>query len=433
MSIRPFLKTVIALYSEALWLYFGLAIFAKIQWEVTPLPDAKTWILACVLGYLSQKIAGRWISDVRIRYALSAIILAVLGVFSWREWIPFGRGYSLACLLTIVFLFLRSSYYVEKEPTRAQMLLRFEGNILWYSVFVLLLQVNPNLQSVIHLPFLFAILISLTGMVLTLYPEENKDENVQVKIVGKASGFPGVMIGIFGLGGVLTLFTLLPPVRSAIIALFEGIGAGAVQVGKLLFQFLNWLLSLIPVSEEGSPIPMNEPGAPLEFKGGGMEGTAEFPIFWVVVGLAAIALVLALWFLARKRPPRLKLDRRITRIHIGRSQSVWTQVWQSILSFIAKLVRSWRKRFPQFYVYRIYWYFHLLQKWGEKKGLGRLPTESPRDFVKKIVEQYPVPAELRESMFQLGDDFAATFYTGGRQVTERDFTLLIGYLKRKRV
>ncbi|MBP1934157.1 hypothetical protein [Ammoniphilus resinae] len=433
MSIRPFLKTVIALYSEALWLYFGLAIFAKIQWEVSSLPDALTWILACILGYLSQRTVGRWISDVRIRYALSAIILAALGVFSWSEWIPFGRGYSLACLLIIVFLFLRGSFYVEKEPTRAQMLLRFEGNILWYSVFALLLQVNPNLQSVIHVPFLLAILISLSGMVLTLYPEENKEENVQVRIVGKASGFPGVMIGIVGLGGLMTLFALLPPIRSAIVSFLQGIGVGAVQVGKMLFQFLNWLLSLIPISEEGAPLPMDEPKTPLEFKGGGMEGTAEFPVFWVVVGLAAIALVLALWFLARKRPARVKVNRRMTKIHFGRSRSFWTQLWQSILGFFAKLVRAWRKRFPQFYAYRIYWYFHLLQKWGQKKGMGRLPTESPRDYVKKIVEEYPVPTELKESMFQLGDDFAATFYTDGRKVSDRDFSQLMVFLKGKRV
>ena len=442
MSTRSLLKSLIVVYSEAIWIYFGLALYAKIEWDITQLPLPYAWISACFLGYAGQFLLTRWVRNTKLKYLFTLVPLFILITFNWHWFSAYDRGYGLAFLLTCVFLYLRSAYYFLKEPTRAQMLLRFEGNVLWYILFVLILKVHPNLETLIHIPFMVGILFSLAGMTLTLHPESGQKEAIKTKMVGNSWGLLGVVIVVLALGSLLSLLLLVNQVRTGVVTIVFGTWEGVGALGDLVLKAMIWLLSLTSPPEANSELLQQSVPPSLSVTEAEAVAYIEMPLFWLFLSIAVLAIFAILYFLP-KIVPKMASNQRVE-VEIlsgGPRKSFWLLLWQRIKSMLESYIFRWRRNFPGFYLFRVYWDFYLLQKWCGKLGFSRLPHETPLDYGQRLINEYQLPEDfnykgenynLRHSVLELVQYYGFVYYGGERVGEERDFEPLMEYLGGKR-
>lgn len=444
MSSRSICKSAIALFSEMVWLYFGLAFWAKIEWEITQLPHPESWIIACLLGYGGQYLLRRWSATPALLYTISGVFLLILVIYSGKGASSYGSGYVFAVSMSVAFLYLRSSYFACKEPTRAQMLLRFEGNIIWYILYVLILPAHPGLDSFIHLPFMFGIVASLAGMILTLHPGNEEEKPVQTKIVGnKTTGFAAVIVAILVLGVLMSLVMLWPPIRKGFMLVLKNAGEGTLTLWGFIMDAFAWLFSLLPAVEEQTLPPPQSPPTPVNIEEGEVWGSLSISPYWGIGIVVVVGIIVALWLLSKmviKWKP-VKSKTRVVRYEQQQSFLQW--LWQQLRHGIAKWLGWWKRKFPHFYACRIYWYFHLLQGWGERNGLSRYPHETPREYGQRLAEQLELPEDydyrgdpvnLRDAVTRLVECYAFTYYTRGRRKKEEnDFCPLLSFMKKNRL
>lgn len=419
--MRDILRSFIVLYSEAVWICFTILLFSDRQWTQGPAADMLWWLVAAAAGYaLHAALAGR------IHYlALTAASVLILGFLLYKNWqtvaVESGFMYKGSVTVAAICLFARGVFFAYRRPTRLNMLGRFEGNVVFYLIFLLLYTAKGWPGETLHLMFLAAIFASLMGMTLTLQSHGEEQDQAEVRTAGRAGWFAGI-VALLAAGIVLlTLMLLLPAVRNGMRALAFALRDGVLALYSLIRRLFLWLMQWLPDPE---PAEMElEPirgAAPDLSEMLAEEAALALPIPWILGVLAALAALSGIVLAALLfRQARLPKGVKRSRVSVRRSSSLsflleWFNRWRR------SLVRKWRLSFPRYYRLEMYWVFRQVQRWGARNGMPRLASETPREFVEKLSRRLQDQDALREDperagqlvrwLRKLGRDYEAAYY-----------------------
>jgi hypothetical protein len=399
---------------------YGLAFFAKVQWEISVLPVGWGWVLAIVVGYGVNYFLGNRGTGLLWMLGLNGVLLGSILAWLWTT-LPAGQwAYNIAFNFGIIFLYVRSARFIYQVPTRTQMLLRFEGNVIFYMVFVLMGQAHPAMiTGSFHVLFLIALVLSLIGMVLTLYPDEEQQQHgdsMETRVVGEGQSLSlilgVILIACAGIG----LLLLIPAVQAGLISLVTGGWGVLTWAGSAVLSALGWLLSLIPPPE---PVEMPAPeGSPrLDLPEGAGGGQGDMSVIWLVMILAILFIIILVWIssmLMRNWKP-------VAPVRMKRSKVRRVSIWSRLYGWLLGLVKRWKMRFPRYYSLRIYWYYYLMSKWAAKNGYPRLGHETPGEYVRRLCDTIPFDQEIKDRLQRLGAAYSAAYYSGGKVIVEEDF------------
>ncbi|PWA07923.1 hypothetical protein DCC39_15885 [Pueribacillus theae] len=433
---------LILLYSEALWMVYAIIFFTGNERGIAPVFDLKWWIIACIAGFvLNVLLAGRVPYFVMVFG--NGIVLTGLIILNWLSNMPeLTLGLGIALSIAVSVLFIRSANFIYREPSRTQMMGHFEGNIVLYVIYVLLFSLSDWFQGTVpfHMLFLFAIFMSLIGMVFTLQSHEINDgqQETDIQKVGQSGWFVGVITFLLASLSLLCLVMLIPSIRTGLHAVAITLLSGAKWVGTSLMNIAVFLFNLFPELNSTGELPPPSEEQP-NFSGDGNEEIPfTIPIEWMFILVGAIAvIVIAVWmvtkWLKNKQPPQ---SVKLQSLKVVRG-SWWKTVVRKMIALYHKMVLGWKMRFPRFYHFPIYWQYHQLEKWGRKNGIIRLKHETSMEYVEKVIDYLEDVVEgknyeVKELLHQLNHTYQSTYYGSENGYSVNEFKSLINDLKKLR-
>lgn len=438
MGFKQLNKTFIVLFSEVIWIYYCLVLFTSIESNQLAFFDITWWIVAAIIGYAFNLVAGKL--SIRLLQVIGNIVFLVfLIIQNWRAVNPedtlfFGFVVSIA----VSFVYIRSTSLLSHPPKRLNILQRFEGNIIFYIIFAVPFTVNQWINETFHLLFIFAIFLSLMGMILTLNSEEQGNNHLEVRKVGQSSWFTGVFSALLVSISLISLLLLLSPVHRGLYAIIMSFWGGVKYLGRILLHFFNWLFSLFPTAEMDGTLPEMEPGQPIVAPENMEEMLVTAPswLLWVV-GLILFAC--AIWFLSKlMKIRRTGLAMEAKNLIIIKN-SWWKNIRKKWIAYLEFLILKWRIRFSRFYHHSIYWYYHKVQRWGMKNGIPHNKHETSREYIMKLIKQIPETENvftynnknyrISDLLINLNEDYQATYYGTKADASTEEYKLLLNYLK----
>lgn len=439
--IKDIYKSFIMLFSEIIWIYYTIVIFASTEWNRPVFFDPTWFALAGAMGYMLNALSPRRSSHVFL-FLGNIAVLGFMIVQNWRSIVPEGSwGLGLAVSIGLSIIFARSARLVYRRPTRQEILRRFEGNVIYYIVFAFMSDVNNWGHETFHLFFIFAAASSLMGILLTLQSHEMPEDDQKTKIikVGQSGWFAGVMIALTVCIPLFSLALFLPSVNRALYSLGMGFWGSLKWIARSIGDFLLWLFSFLPDPEmEAIPgIPPGQSTLPSE--------AAEKPFgsliyLSIVVGTAVLAIIIAIW-ISTKLTIKRRLPKLIKPKQITINKETWRQrLKKNLKSWLQYLKLKWRMRFQYFYHQPVYWYYHQVLRWGKNNGIPRIKSETSREYVQKIIEHIPEGKNcfsyheqdfrLAELLKRLNRDYQEAYYGERAEKTaETEYKILIIGLK----
>jgi hypothetical protein len=427
MFLADLMKSWIAIGCEGIWLYYGFILLAKLQWSITSSPNLFIWILTSILGYgMSAIFRGK---DVKSGYVYSIYVSAAVVVLTLQNYfiVEPSLKYRIAAGLALLFLYFRAIYFAVQHPQRRHMLLRLEGNMLFYLFYVLVQIGNPFTTGTIHVTFAISLVISLMGMVITLGDAENEDA-VPSQKVGDVRWllFPSF---VFIVGGLLiSILLLLPSIHLFISSALEGLGSTVISFGGRFLSAVKWLLSLIP--PPGSKGKWNLPAPPVNHLPQEIvpDSGEEFPAI-LLIGLLGLLVLSVFYYLIRfiRKGRQGQNEKRPIYSSTTPFSFVQLKSWfHNLLNRIASLLR---RIGPEAYSLRIYWNYYQFLNWGKKQGLAREKNETPKEFAVRVNERLKGDVRLQCQISEFSDLFAAVYYSGETVHENKQFDTLIQELR----
>ncbi|RSL35374.1 DUF4129 domain-containing protein [Salibacterium salarium] len=407
----------ILLFCDAVWMYFGLQLLSSIIWGQSLTPHPLIWTGAPFLGFIvglsTTKRREGWI------FFIHCIVLAVILLPHWTLFYVNILSYSLVVSVALAYLYIRSSIHVAHKPTRLDMMLRFEGTVVFYCIFVLVNQNQQLYTASFHITFFFTLIMSLLGMMLTLYEKGDVSENggIETKTAGRSTPLPVIIGGLLGTVAIVSLLLFIPTVQTTFVTVVNAAKNGAIWVSTQLYAAFVWFVNLFPSSnvDDTNLTPPDNPGNP-EPPSSSTSG-GELPLMWIIIPLLILGVLAALWVssrLIRQWRPSAKGTIRKTTL---KKEPFWKTLWH-------RLRKAWRKRSPHYYEHNIYWHFHLLTNWAKKQGISRQSHETAQDFTQRITQQLDMEENTKEKVLKLGEAYSAVHYSKGTVVPEYDAELL---------
>ncbi len=431
-------QSFIILFSEAIWIYYGIGMFASVEMGQATFLFPLWWGIAGIAGYGLNIILSRR-ANIPLLIIGNVIVLSIILVQNWQVSYIDGR-WLLALVLSagVSFVYIRSASFIYRSITRKIVLQRFEGNIIFYALFALVLIPNGWGNESFHIVFLLAIVCSLVGMILSLQQgQEEKVNGVKVLKVGQAGWFTVIMSTLLIGVAFISSLLFLPGIRAALYTAGMGGLSLLKSVVQLVFRFISWFLSLFPSSKEEGVFPELEPAEQINLGEMEEEIAFSFPVEWVIGCIIMIALLSAIWllvkFLRKWQPPKRQVEQLMT---VTR-ESWWLLLWKKSSAWLKDLKKKWRSRFSHYYKEPVYWYYKQVQNWGRQNGLPRSASETTKEYIEKIaavlmrtekelkVDVLHIVALLR----QLNDDFQATYYGFSNSVELDKYRQLLTFLK----
>lgn len=416
--MKRLLKAFVVLASESIWAYYVITLFMRLEYNQFFFVDPTWWLIAGVLGFtLNRLLLGR------IHYVLLfAINGVVFIVILWRHWlvsVPEGIIlFGIFLSFMIAFVYGRSISFLFKMPTRKNILYRFEGNVIFYTVLLFLYVIKGWDQASFHASFLFVIFASLFLLLFTLEDQETSKKEVAIQRVGQAGILPGVMGLLFLLVLAISSTLFLPAFRSGIQSIVHTSFSSLVWLYGKLTQFLQWLSTKIEPSEvddyeqsmgEVDQLPASLKEEPL------FEVNIEG--FLLLFGIVAIVIISFIFIrlLKQWRMPMNTSEKKRKSFNF----SLFRNNWHQIRSGIQRLSLWWRKKFPHYYKEPIYWDIAQLERFGRKVGIKRKQTETQEEYIVRMIhsikkrEDEKVQEESTELIAQLkrlNRHFQETYY-----------------------
>jgi len=439
--VKQIYKSFIMVFSETIWIYYLIVMFTSIKLNRVVFFDLTWWLAAGASGYaLNAVLAGK--SQRVLLFITNIMFLGFLMLQNWRSIVPQGAWkFGLAVSSGLVLIFVRSAGLAYKQPTRSEMLQRFEGNVLYYIVFAIVFTLKNWVNETFHLVFIFAIIMSLIGMILTLQSDQGTQESEKIKIlkVGQSVWMIKVVILLLICIPLISLILFIPSINFALMSLgVSGWGALKWIILKVL-SFLKWLISLTPITEIKSNM---SPLLNLTIKQAkNIERPSNSAHYQAIIaGIAAVTTVIAIWNFHRLINKRhvIKYTKTVRVAIIA--EPWWSQVKKRLKYYLHYINMRWRMCFAYYYDNPIYWYYHKLLRWGQRSGIPKLKTETSQEYVRKVIERIPNEErdfiykgenyDLSELMRKLNKNYEAAFFGSEAGKFEKaEYKLLINKLK----
>ncbi|NLF42452.1 MAG: hypothetical protein GX587_07135, partial [Bacteroidales bacterium] len=168
--VKEIYKSFILEFSEIIWVYYIIVLFASDEWGEPAYFDLTWFIISAFIGYAINLLLYRFANKNLVLMVLAnAFVLGCLIVQNWRSVMMQGHlTFGLAVSIGITFLFLRSARLAFRSPKRQEILYHFEGNVLLYIFLAVFFIFRGWANNTFHIFFIFSIISSLIGMILTL-------------------------------------------------------------------------------------------------------------------------------------------------------------------------------------------------------------------------------------------------------------------------
>ncbi len=445
MGFKYLYQIMIILFSESLWIYYSIVLFTSVEWNQLAFFNVTWWVVAAIIGFTLNAVLAN-VSNI-VRLIGNVFFLGFILIQNWRSIIPDDTWvFGVVVSLSIVFIYIHSANFAFHHPKRQQILHRFEANIIFYIVFVVIFTVNQWVNETFHLLFIGAILFSLIGMLLTLSNDDQHSDHVEVRKVGQSSWFTGVVsIFVITLSLICLLF-LLNSVQRGLYLMGTTFWDGLKYIGTTILGVITWFFSLLPVNEMEGTLPELEEIQELP----GSEQTEEVIIgtisMWLVLVAGFLVVVCIIWVLSKLMKNRqIKPSIKMKRIMTVRG-SWWRNSWKKWVTFLHLIKQKWRMRFQHFYHHPIYWHYDQVKKWGKKNGFSYKKHETSQEYVTELIKQIPELDNsfthksetyfVSELLQNLNEDYQAIYYSHGHQVeisTVEKYRQLIRHLQGVRV
>lgn len=429
------MNVAIVLFSEIIWLYYTLIVLSSTeQRELVTIPPL-WWGVAAIVAYVLNVFLLRNRNTALI-ITCNFITLAIILFFNWKA-LNSTILFSLFVSIAIIIVFSRSIYFHFKHVTRKVMLQRFEGNLIFYALFALVLLPNGWGSSAFHVVFLLAILFTLIGMILSLERgQQEKQDGVEVYKVGQAGWFTTIISGLFLTVALISSLLFLPSVRSALLEVGTNSFILVKNLINYIFKFFAWIISLLPTPEGGGELEAPSPAQEIPPVDISEEIGFTIPLEWlIIIGIVLVFIIGVIFFakfLKRWKPRQIKEKRTFTISNV----SWWSIFLKKCKTFFQQLKRKWRARFIRYYKQPIFWYYQQVENWGRKNGRKRSATETANEYIERIIESFMISDENREIiplLRQLSKDYEAAYYGNVSMNHIEQYKELIARLKRIKV
>lgn len=424
-------KWIVA-FSEVLWLYYGILLFASVEFGYEVKLPIIWWALAVIASYALN--IGLWRTK-----NIAFIVVGNVGMISfilYQNWLVTMKEGSLFLVLfvslALLFLYGRGISFIFKAPTRKAMLHRFEGNVIFYALFALVFLPNGWGSHVFHLSYWSAIALSLIGMLLSLENgQEEKQDHVDVYKVGQVRAFVTVMSALFFGVIVISSSLLMPNVREMLVDLGTRGFQLIIAIAHRFFQMLASVIALFPSQDAEGELRVPPPSESVPSRVSEEMGGFTFPVEWLIVGAIAIVFLLTFVFFVRMWQSWRSITLKEKRTFLVTKTPWHALAVKSIITFIKKWKRYWRMRFIRYYKHPVYWYYVQVERWGRKNGMKRLPTETVNEYLRKVehVIDCDENKEIIPLLRQLSIDYEAVYY-GNVSIDVDEYRHLLKRLKR---
>lgn len=432
----------IILFSEIIWLYYVIVIFSRTVGDAPIFFDFTWLIIAGVMGYTMNVLLENKSNDI-VKVVINVLVLGVLVLQNWKGVVPQsdGLGFGVGVSIGLVMVYGRSIQLTQRQPKREEVLYHFEGNILFYIVFAVILTLSKWSDGKFHLVFMYTILASLLGMVLTLQNTEDVGENsiIQVMKVGNPGWFAGIIAALLMSIPVFSLLLMIPSVGKVLQLVGVWIVQGLVWVLSKVYQAYIWLASLLPHSEtvrRGGTFKERDALTSRGVEG----GFTTVSHTWILVGITILLIVACIWYLStliknRQQPNTIKPNHII----------IYREAWWKMLGRKLKSLLKYFKinilmKYAAFYYQPVYWYYHQVIRWGKKNGLPKLSSETSKEYIHKVIRNLPEKQinfthkdkcyHVVELLKTLNEDYQQTYYGLEMAILqEAEYKLLIHHLK----
>lgn len=401
-------KFFIILYCEAIWIYYCFFIFSRVEWGMDTLPAIIYWLLPIILSLVILPFQKRPL----LVYGISAALFLALIVHMWLNVLPSGMiGFSIFLTITICYLYFRGIYFLRTTILRKHILLRFEGNVVFYTFFVIY-ESFQGLPPLFHACFLLAFAASFIGMLFTLYPDEltHDDEFVQTKQTGNPGVLTAIITAVFSLGIAASLLFLLPQWRILIVQTLQTVWNAMKQMGSAILLAIERLLLLLPESDSELP--------DFSLQMGGLQNgeqlqeevvafTLPMTVIMIITAILLSSVAILLFYKLYRNRNKQRMFRHIPAV----TRATKTSFFQLLKSLIMKGVAQLGKHFPFYYKMPIYYQYYKMARWGKKNGCRRLANETPKEYATKLIKHLPEHSKYsKEMILQTTDAFIETYY-----------------------
>lgn len=439
--VKKIYKSFIMIFSETIWIYYLMVMFTSINWNQAAFFDLTWWLVAGVSGYAlnSMLTRNRWVV---LLFIANITALGFLILQNWRNIVPQGAWkFGLAVTIGLVFIFVRSAGLAYKQPTRREILQRFEGNVVYYIIFAIVFTLKNWVNQTFHIFFIFAIIMSLIGMILTLQSDNGTDGNERIEIikVGQPVCIIKPVILLLICIPLISLILLIPSINITLINLGVSTGGALKWIVFKILSLFKWIISLTPITEIKSiPSPLRSITIkPIETM---VKPSSAGHYGATITGIAVVTTVIAIWnfhkILNKRNVLKSNNTVRVTII----TDSLWMYLKKRLNYCLHYINMKWKMCFPYYYCNSIYWYYNKLLRWGKRNGIPKLKTETSQEYVIKIIGHIPKQEkgfiykgenyDLSELIRKLNKSYQDAFF--GFQLErfkKTEFQLLINKLK----
>lgn len=419
--VKQIYKSFIMIFSETIWIYYLIAMFTSINLNRAVFFDLTWWLAAGATGYTLNAMLARK----RWRVLLFIANITVLGFLilqDWRDIVPQGAWeFGIAVSIGLVLIFVRSAGLVYKQPRRTEMLQRFEGNVIYYIIFAVVFTLKNWVNETFHLFFIFAIIMSLIGMILTGQSEQETEESERIEIlkVGKSVWMIKATILLLICIPLISLILLIPSINLTLMNLGVSVVGALKWIVFKMLNFFKWLISLTPITEIKSiPSPLHSITIkPIETM---VKPSSSVHYQAIITGIAVVTTMIAIWNFHKIINKRNVLNStKIVSVEIIK-ESLWLLLKKRLNYYLHYINMRWHTCFPYYYDNLIYWYYHKLLRWGQKNGVPKLKTETSQEYARKIIEYIPKEErnfiyksenyDLSELISKLNKNYQASFW-----------------------
>lgn len=336
-----------------------------------------------------------------------------------------GFGMHLIAGLTFLVPAVHSAMLSRKAMRIHTMLTFTEVSVVGTSFFFLLGLSDYSIPTEAYALCVAALVLNLFMLSYSrIYGIAGKEDEESKSAANIQKGFllTVLVIAIALCAGAFSAL-LLPAARGAILTALSAFGNGLLFIGKQIGRFVEFLISLIPLSETPAPAELPPPAA----GGGGAEEAEALRGFSgllgpvVVIGLVIAAVILV--FLLRKYRKRALRPRSMSAagytVEIGGA------------SFLDALLAAFRRLQKKLVFFAVFCFkrdtyegmFLRVSRRAGRRGLRRGAPETPEEYLARLFARIPESEPDRAAAGRLFADISARidrrFFAGGRLDFER--------------
>lgn len=257
-----------------------------------------------------------------------------------------------------------------------------------FNIVLLLLYVGLSTYRQITLTWLPLSLLGVVAALLGL---------ISCRMKRKVGPRELVFLGIVILGLLLLmeilLATVAPTAGRGLLAAGNGILALLRGIAALFGMFLNFLMSLFPVSEEEILLPEEETAAEIINE---MDYGNGAPLWFLALLIAVLLAAIVIFFLRYFRGR--KTERKKTR-EIPEDLSPRRSLRESLLLLLARFRRFLsRRRFLRKHRNQPVGLYYLLEGSCRRSPLQRRAWETPKEFLTRLAEHFPDQPETAAAL-----------------------------------